>query len=100
MKWEVFQAICDKVPSLVPGEEISVEAAAKRREIVATSLHEAGEVIYYKDLNFVILDPHWFCHDVIGQVISCKDCGVLESNGCVAFGKLDVFPRRVSTPNI
>ncbi len=78
VKWEVFQAICDKVPSLVAGEEISFEVATKRREIVATSLHEAGEVIYYKDLNFVILDPHWFCHDVIGQVISCKDCGVLE----------------------
>jgi hypothetical protein len=48
-------------------------------EAVALFLHDAGEIIYFKDENFVVVNPHWFCHQVMGHFIELrKDVEKLE----------------------
>ncbi|CAK9265733.1 unnamed protein product [Sphagnum jensenii] len=41
-------------------------------EAVALFLHDAGEIIYFKDENFVVVNPHWFCHQVMGHLIELQ----------------------------
>jgi hypothetical protein len=39
-------------------------------EEVALFLHDASEIIYFKGENFVVVNPHWFCHQVMGHIIN------------------------------
>jgi hypothetical protein len=41
-------------------------------EAVALFLHDAGEIIYFKDQDFVVVNPHWFCHQVMGHLIELQ----------------------------
>jgi hypothetical protein len=41
-------------------------------EAVALFLHDAGEIIYFKDQDFVVVNPHWFCHQVMGHLIELR----------------------------
>ncbi|CAM6015587.1 unnamed protein product [Sphagnum balticum] len=41
-------------------------------EAVALFLHDAGEMIYFKDEDFVVVNPHWFCHQVMGHLIELR----------------------------
>ncbi|KAG0582991.1 hypothetical protein KC19_3G100200 [Ceratodon purpureus] len=37
---------------------------------VALALHDSGNVIYFESLNFVVVRPNWFCHDIMGRILS------------------------------
>ncbi|KAG0555161.1 hypothetical protein KC19_12G148600 [Ceratodon purpureus] len=37
---------------------------------VALALHDSGNVIYFENLNFVVVRPNWFCHDIMGRILS------------------------------
>ncbi|CAM6080201.1 unnamed protein product [Sphagnum tenellum] len=39
---------------------------------VAMFLHDAGEMIYFKDEDFVVMNPSWFCHEVMGHLIKLQ----------------------------
>jgi hypothetical protein len=39
---------------------------------VAMFLHDAGEMIYFKDEDFVVVNPSWFCHKVMGHLIKLR----------------------------
>jgi hypothetical protein len=41
-------------------------------EAVALFLHDAGEIIYFKGEDFVVVNPHWFCHQVMGHLIELQ----------------------------
>jgi hypothetical protein len=41
-------------------------------EAVALFLHDAGEIIYFKHQDFVVVNPHWFCHQVMGHLIELR----------------------------
>jgi hypothetical protein len=41
-------------------------------EAVALFLHDAGEIIYFKHEDFVVVNPHWFCHQVMGHLIELR----------------------------
>ncbi|KAH0688256.1 hypothetical protein KY284_018809 [Solanum tuberosum] len=45
------------------------EEVETRRRAVATCLHHIGEVIYFDELGFLILDCEWFCGEVLGQLL-------------------------------
>jgi hypothetical protein len=40
-------------------------------------LHDAGEIIYFKNEDFVVLNLNWFCHKVMGHLIKLR--GHVES---------------------
>jgi hypothetical protein len=39
---------------------------------VAMFLHDAGEMIYFKEEDFVVVNPSWFCHKVMGRLIRLR----------------------------
>ncbi|KAI3496860.1 hypothetical protein L1887_39238 [Cichorium endivia] len=72
MKWKEFSDLCQiRVPSLrVQSRNNQIlNKMETRRKAVATCLHRIGEVIYFEELGFLILDFQWFCGEVIGQII-------------------------------
>jgi hypothetical protein len=62
MNWKTFSDLCQEtdLPGLVKvsAEGSMVEA---RRKAVATSMHNSADVIYFEDLDFLVVDLDWFC---------------------------------------
>nr|XP_043630803.1 protein TORNADO 1 [Erigeron canadensis] len=72
MKWKEFSDLCQiRVPSLRVQSRNNqiVNKVEMRRKAVATCLHHIGEVIYFEELGFLILDFQWFCGEVLGQLV-------------------------------
>ncbi|KAH9566186.1 hypothetical protein CY35_04G117400 [Sphagnum magellanicum] len=74
MNWKTFSDLCQEtdLPGLVKAtaEGSMIEA---RRKAVATSMHNSGDVIYFEDLDFLVVDLDWFCHRVMGHLIKLSD---------------------------
>ncbi|KAH9566201.1 hypothetical protein CY35_04G118800 [Sphagnum magellanicum] len=74
MNWKTFSDLCQEtdLPGLVKvtAEGSMVEA---RQKAVATSMHNSGDVIYFEDLDFLVVDLDWFCHRVMGHLIKLSD---------------------------
>jgi len=70
MNWKTFSDLCQQTNLQglvkVTTEGSMVEA---RRKAVATSMHNSGDVIYFEDLDFLVVDLDWFCHSVMGHLI-------------------------------
>ncbi|KAL8462347.1 hypothetical protein ACS0TY_033406 [Phlomoides rotata] len=71
MKWKEFGDLCQiKVPALrIRTRHDNREMVETRRRAVATNLHHIGEVIYFNELEFIILDCQWFCGEVLNQLV-------------------------------
>jgi len=62
-----------KEPSLQPMSPMHThDKNLNPHEAVALFLHDAGEIIYFKDQDFVVVNPHWFCHQVMGHLIELR----------------------------
>ncbi|GLT56997.1 hypothetical protein SLA2020_300050 [Shorea laevis] len=74
MKWKEFSEVCQrKVPVLrIRSRNDNKEKVELRRKAVATCLHQLGEVIYFDELGFLILDCEWFCGEVLGQLVKLE----------------------------
>jgi hypothetical protein len=83
VQWNEFSKLCDNVDELKPHEGVEQEVVERKKEVVAISLHDSGHVMYNEELDFVVLNPHWFCHDIIGRVLKCKELDNFDgvSNG-------------------
>lgn len=82
MKWKEFGDLCQvKVPSLRVQSRNNhiLNKVEMRRKAVATCLHHIGEVIYFEELGFLILDFQWFCGEVLSQLVKL-DVRKLSSN--------------------
>ncbi|KAL7130857.1 hypothetical protein ABFS83_13G160400 [Erythranthe nasuta] len=71
MKWKEFGELCQiKIPFLrIRSRNDNREKVETRRRAVATSLHHIGEVVYFDELGFLILDCGWFFGEVLSQLI-------------------------------
>ncbi|KAJ4875481.1 Protein TORNADO 1 [Raphanus sativus] len=71
MRWKAFGDLCQyKVPSLrIKSRNENTETVETRRRAIATCLHQTGEVIYFEECGFLILDYEWFCGEVLAQLI-------------------------------
>ncbi|GLJ45421.1 hypothetical protein SUGI_0956290 [Cryptomeria japonica] len=70
MRWEEFGELCQiKVPSLRTQRYDDPSKVEERRRAVASSLHKAGEVIYFQELDFIIVNCEWFCEEVLGRLV-------------------------------
>ncbi len=70
MNWKTFSDLCQEMdlPGLVKAtaEGSIIEA---RRKAVATSMDNSGDVVYFEDLDFLVVDVDWFCHRVMRHLI-------------------------------
>ncbi len=44
-----------------------------RRKVVARSMHNSGNIIYFEDLDFLVVNLDWFCHQVMGHLFKIND---------------------------
>lgn len=74
MKWKEFAELCHvKVsPLRIRSRHDNKEKIEMRRRAIATCLHHIGEVIYFDELGFLILDCEWFCGEVLSQLIKLE----------------------------
>lgn len=97
MKWKEFDDLCQgKVPALrVRSRHDNREKVEMRRRAVATCLHHIGEVIYFDELGFFILDCEWFCGEVLGQLIrlDVRSRSSTERNGFISRKELEKILR-------
>lgn len=93
MKWKEFGELCQvKVPFLrFCSRRDNKEKVAMRRRSVAVCLHHMGEVIYFDELEFLILDSEWFCGEVLCRLIRLDDSRVrsTENNGFISRKELE-----------
>ena len=85
VRWNEFSKLCDNVEELKSHEGLGPEVVKRKKEVVAISLHDSGHLMYNEELDFVVLNPHWFCHDIIGRVLKCKELDSLDgiTNGTI-----------------
>lgn len=93
MKWKEFGELCQlEVPPLrIRSRHDNTEKIEMRRQAVATCLHHIGEVIYFDELGYLILDCEWFCGEVLAQLIKLdvRKQSSLEKNGFISRKKLE-----------
>ncbi|XP_047340767.1 protein TORNADO 1 [Impatiens glandulifera] len=79
MRWKEFEQLCQvKIPSLRVirsrnGDQQAEKVVETRRRAVASYMHHIGEVIFFNELEFLILDIEWFCGEVLGQLMAGLD---------------------------
>jgi hypothetical protein len=85
LRWDAFSTLCNEVEELKPQDGVQSEVVRRKKEVLAMSLHDGGQVMYNEDFNFVVLNPHWFCHDIIGHVLKNKELDVFDgiTNGTI-----------------
>ncbi|XAR56764.1 hypothetical protein NMG60_11037351 [Bertholletia excelsa] len=74
MRWSEFGELCQiRVPSLrIRSRHDNKEKVEMRRRAIANCLHHIGEVIYFDELGFLILDCEWFSGEVLGQLVKLE----------------------------
>ncbi|MCO5614806.1 hypothetical protein L7F22_069090 [Adiantum nelumboides] len=76
--WNNFTELCTK--------QFNVDDPEVHKAI-AYSLNESGNIIYLSNLPFLVLEPNWFCHEVMGSLIhfpeSATDKAIIPINGYV-----------------
>jgi hypothetical protein len=89
MGWQTFSSLCQdaKVPDLITyledfgPENLLVE---ERRKAVAECLHDSGDIIFFTDFDFIVVDLYWFCHWVIGHLIRLS-CDKFKDKSSMGF---------------
>jgi hypothetical protein len=85
MNWSAFCQLCaETIPNIYYGwnEANSDEhfdfakvtfQMEERARAMAAHLHDTGHIIYFLGLEWVVINPNWFCHDIMGYVINFRD---------------------------
>lgn len=93
MRWNEFADLCQvRVPSLrIRSRHDNKGRVEMRRRATANCLHHIGEVIYFDELGFLILDCEWFCGEVLGQLIrlDVRKQNSTENNGFISRKELE-----------
>jgi GTPase SAR1 family protein len=72
---EIFAKIAFQLQ--VSASQLTEPKLEKPHIAIAMFLHDAGEIIYFKNEDFVVLNLNWFCHKVMGRLIKLR--GHVES---------------------
>jgi GTPase SAR1 family protein len=77
INWKTFCYLCiQEVPTLTHGsnehERVERDVVLNRQKAIAANLHNTGDIIYFEGLGFVVVNPNWFCHDVMGFLINFR----------------------------
>ncbi|XP_077221853.1 protein TORNADO 1-like [Tasmannia lanceolata] len=97
LKWKEFCDLCQvRVPTLrIRSRHDNLEKVAMRRRAIANSLHHVGEVIFFEEPGFFVLDCEWFCSEVLGRLIKLdvRNQSSTEKNGFVSRKELEKILR-------
>jgi hypothetical protein len=81
MDWDKFSELCQGLlPRLVKFDQSVIKLNEDRKKAVAKCLHTSGDIIFFEDLDFVVVDVDWFCHQVTGHLIKLSHDKVHVTN--------------------
>ncbi|MCO5586398.1 hypothetical protein L7F22_040338 [Adiantum nelumboides] len=60
INWSEFRDVCKR--------EFNIDESEVQKAI-ACSLNDSGDVIYMSNMGYLVLDPNWFCHEIMGSLI-------------------------------
>ncbi|CAM6032727.1 unnamed protein product [Sphagnum compactum] len=72
---EIFAKTASQLQVFAP--QLAQPELEKPHIAIAMFLHDAGEIIYFKNEDFVVLNLNWFCHKMMGHLIKLR--GHVES---------------------
>jgi GTPase SAR1 family protein len=81
MSWSAFCQLCAQtIPKVYyvkneadNDEPFDLVKSKERARVLAAHLHDIGNIIYFPGLEWVVVNPNWFCHDIMGYVINFRD---------------------------
>ncbi|XP_031478117.1 protein TORNADO 1 isoform X2 [Nymphaea colorata] len=98
MKWDEFCYMCQsRIEALrIRSRRDNLEKMEARRRAIVSSLQYLGELIYFDELGFLVLDCEWFCRDVIGLLIRMggKQQNVAQRKGFIPRKELEKLLRK------
>jgi len=50
-------------------EDALIKLNENRNKVVAKCLHTSGDIIFFEDLDFIVVDMDWFCRQFLGHLI-------------------------------
>ena len=62
--WTKFSQICN-----IDGQLSNPTHDKAKLNIIALSLNESGNIIYINKIKHIVLNPNWFCNQVMGNLI-------------------------------
>ena len=90
--WEDFSKICNNASQgkLYAINQAKLNAINQAKlYAIAMSLNESGNIIYINGFKHIVLDPNWFCNQIVGSLIgfpnsegSSKD-SIVFNKGCI-----------------
>lgn len=95
IKYECFiNSLCSQIHWLktCPHDQ-DATIVEERQKAMVIALHEAGQVIFFERSDFVVVDPNWFCHDVVGEVLSIDEACHIEMHQKKLTIKNDIVER-------
>ncbi|KAG0631928.1 hypothetical protein M758_1G291000 [Ceratodon purpureus] len=90
VKWDVFSnSLSQEVMEFRSLKDVGPELLEKIKKRVAVSLHNGGHIMYFEEIDVVILNPHWFCQNIIGHILfhcsELNDQGAIAANGIISW---------------
>ncbi|KAG0593015.1 hypothetical protein KC19_1G298400 [Ceratodon purpureus] len=83
VKWDDFSnSLSQEVMEFRSLKDVGIELLEKIKRHVAESLHNGGHIMYFEEIDVVILNPHWFCQNIIGHIL--YNCSELNDQGAIA----------------
>ncbi|XP_020102582.1 protein TORNADO 1 [Ananas comosus] len=93
MRWNEFCDLCQlKVPAVrIRSRHDNMEKLNNQRHALASSLHNMGQIIFFGDLGFLILDCEWFFRNVLSQLTNLDAIRITqnEKNGFISRKELE-----------
>lgn len=77
IQWSDFSVLCSKVPALKRLQGQDIKIAEEREKAVARAMHDAGELLFFDGLDFMVVDPNWFCHEIMGRILNLNSSMVV-----------------------
>ena len=62
--WTKFSQICN-----IDGQLSNPTPDKAKLNIIALSLNESGNIVYINKIKHIVLDPNWFCNQIMGNLI-------------------------------
>ncbi|KAG0593016.1 hypothetical protein KC19_1G298500 [Ceratodon purpureus] len=85
VKWDDFSnSLSQEVMEFGSLKNVGNQLLEKIKKNVAESLHNGGHIMYFDEIDVVILNPHWFCQNIIGHIL--YNCSKLNDKGAIAEG--------------
>ncbi|KAG0591028.1 hypothetical protein KC19_1G143600 [Ceratodon purpureus] len=89
VEWDVFSHfLFQEVLCFGSLKDVGNELLEKIKKHVAVSLHNGGHIMYFDEIDMVILNPHWFCQNIIGHILfhcsKLNDKYAIAANGIIS----------------